>query len=91
MTPEQRKMARHALGLTEGRKQSYRNRYYVSLGSPDAAAWDDLVSKGLAVRGSDRERSVMFGLTLEGAEAALESGETLDHEDFRRQHDTSAS
>jgi hypothetical protein len=47
MTPEQRKMARHALGL-DSSKRSYRNRYYAGV---DAAieVWRDLKRKGMAL------------------------------------------
>lgn len=82
MTPSQIKMARHALGLVDGRRRSYRNRYVASLGSPNEKEWDDLCERGLAVRGSDRERMVGFCLTLTGAMVVLNEGEKLDPEDF---------
>ena len=76
MTPEQIKMARHALGLEDGRKVSYRNRYFAG-GPPTEAAWNDLVAKGLAER-----TSLCFHLTEVGAKAVLLAGERLDPEDF---------
>lgn len=82
MTPSQREMARHALGLTDGRKISYRNRYVASLCSLREMAWDDLVRAGMAERGRDGASSVGFCLTEAGARLALEPGETLDPEDF---------
>jgi hypothetical protein len=82
MTPRQRELARHALGLTDGRKKSYRNRYMVALHSLHEMIWDDLVHAGMAERGRDGVSSVGFYLTEVGARAALDPGEMLDPEDF---------
>lgn len=82
MTPKQRELARHALGLTDGRKLSYRNYYVAALHSFHEMEWDDLVRAGMAERGSDRKSSVGFCLTEAGARAAINSGEVLDPEDF---------
>ncbi len=82
MTPEQRKMARHALGLVDGRKMAYRNRYVAGLGTTQEAAWDDLVRQGFAKRGENGIAVVGFSLTVTGAKAVLEQGERLDDEDF---------
>lgn len=82
MTPEQTKMARHALGLEQGPRVSYRNRYVAGLGSPQEAAWDDLVRQGMAERGSEGLALVGFCLTEAGARAVLRSDEDLDREDF---------
>lgn len=82
MTPEQRKMARHALGLTEGRTVSYRNRYAAALGTTTELEWDEMVKRGWAERGSDGITLVGFCLTDAGARTVLEAGETLDREDF---------
>lgn len=82
MTPQQRTLARHALGLTDGRKQSYRNSYVAALHSFHEMAWDDLVRAGMAERGLDRKSTVGFCLTEAGARAALDPGEMLDPEDF---------
>ncbi len=86
MTPEQRKLARHALGLPAARPvaggRSYRNRYYVSPtieGRPTQAYqdWAQMVAaKEAASNGG------YFALTLKGAKAALYPGEALDAEDF---------
>jgi carotenoid cleavage dioxygenase-like enzyme len=70
-------MARHALGLTEGRRKSYRNRYVAGIGTDAEERWDDLVRRGLAQRDGG-----CFRLTEEGARAALNNGEKLDPEDF---------
>lgn len=84
LTPRERELARHALGLDGRRKRSYRNYYVIDAGD-DHEAWLGLTERGLAKRhkgnpltgGSD-----WFWLTRTGALAALEPGETLDDEDF---------
>lgn len=86
MTPEQRSLARHALGLDGKRKMSYRNRYVTGPGGKDYAAWNSMVDQGLAERrggstipyGGDD----LFWLTPTGAALALLPGERLDPEDF---------
>jgi hypothetical protein len=85
LTPKQRSLARHALGLTDGRKQSYRNRFVADAAHEDHPEWMRMVRKGAA---SYRAAQAMFGgsdlfwLTQAGAQAALEPGELLDPEDF---------
>lgn len=74
MTDEERELARHALGLPNVNRQSYRNRYFTG---PSHPVWNRMVAKGLAVFEIN-----MYALRLEGARAALEPGETLDLEDF---------
>lgn len=82
MTPAQRKMARHALGLEDGRKVSYRNRYFAELGTTHEDGWDEMCRRGLAVRGDNGIAIIGFALTAAGAQEALDPGETLDCEDF---------
>mgnify|MGYP001563449721 CR=1 FL=1 len=82
VTPFQRKLARHALGLPNDRKQSYRNRYYSAKEGEAASAWADLVAQGLAARDDAQATNVCFYLTGSGALAALDPGESLDREDF---------
>ena len=85
MSPEQRKIARHALGLDnpDAKGRSYRNRYCAGRGH---AAWGDLhamVAAGwVKFEGLPNSRLTLFSLTREGAELALDPGETLDPEDF---------
>lgn len=81
MTPEQKEMARHALGLPNASKRSYRNRYVVSR---DSADWKALVAAGDAGIVTDGYvvPTALFYLTEKGARAALENGESLDLEDF---------
>lgn len=82
MTPSQRKMARHALGLDGRRKRSYRNRYVAALGGDIEDQWNDLCRRGLAERGTTGWAFVGFCLTDDGAREALDPGEILDPEDF---------
>ena len=88
MTPEQKKLARHALGLDNpGVKVSYRNRYFTSKTStyPDIhSIWLDMVDKGWAgIRSNLKENPYThFFLTLKGAKLALNKGESLDEKDF---------
>lgn len=85
MTPAQITLARHALGLPNRANQTYRNRFCAGKGHTDYAKWNALVSAGLATAtrgegglgGQDT-----FSLTLAGATAALQQGETLCPEDF---------
>lgn len=75
MSPEQKRLARHALGLDEpkARGRSYRNRYLTHGLHED---WQAMVAAGLA------KVSCHYSLTPTGAKAALDDGETLDPEDF---------
>lgn len=85
MTPKQRDLARHALGLPNKKNVSYRNHFCIGAGGDGYADWEDLVSKGLAVkRTSDHwGGDDMFHLTLEGALMVREPKEHLSQEDTR--------
>jgi hypothetical protein len=83
MTPRQRELSRHALGLPNDRRRSYRNRFFAPEGHQDYDEWKALVSAGLAKhRGTDGHAGELFTLTIEGAKAALLKRETLCPEDF---------
>lgn len=87
MTPKQKKLARHALGLDNpaARKRSYRNRYIVGTGGGGYSVWMRMVRDGLAIRerhGAHSNDRWLFSLTAAGAKAALEDGESLCPEDF---------
>ena len=85
MSPKQREMARHALGLPNKKRTSYRNRYVVDGGS-DHDEWCALVKAGLArMRKGNEITGGMdcFWLTEAGARLALNSREKLDAEDFQ--------
>jgi hypothetical protein len=81
VTPEQTRLARHALGLPNDARRSYRNRFAVGDG-PKADLWRALVSDGLAVDAGKEGTLNWFHLTRAGAEAALNRRETLCPEDF---------
>lgn len=85
MTPEQRDLARHALGLPNGRNRSYRNRFVTGPECEDHAPWIAMVKSYLA-RGVKNRRIYggmdYFWLTPAGAALALDPGETLCQEDF---------
>ena len=88
MTPQQKHLARHALGLPSKTKRSYRNRYYATPKTPHDAEWVEMVEAGYAkvLPASEPDESLnFFWLTRKGADAALEPGETLDPEDFPAQ------
>ena len=85
MTVEQRELARHALGLPNRNKTSYRNRYVCNESHP---VWSELVRLGLATMRP--AHTVPFGgcalfyLTEDGAKLALDKGEKLCREFFPR-------
>lgn len=82
MTPAQRELARHALGL-DRKRRSYRNRFVCREDNPE---WSAMVAVGLATMRP--AASVPFGgdavfyLTTAGAKLAIDAGETLSPEDF---------
>ena len=82
MTPKQRDLARHALGLPNKKKTAYRNHYCIEPGSPDYLQWEDLVSKKMAVKalGGKEWSGDFFYLTFSGAKAALWGDEHLSRE-----------
>lgn len=82
MTKRQRAMARHALGLPNGMARSYRNRYVTHYAPGPYDDWAAMEEKGLAFTNGPIGSAAVFYLTTKGAKQALESGETLDPEDF---------
>lgn len=83
MTPEQIKLARHALGLPNDQKRSYRNRYFATVGSNIEKQWEGLVSSGLAHRQrQDGARTTFFCLSERGARRVIDPAESLCPEDF---------
>lgn len=83
MTPSQKELARHALGLPNSKNVSYRNRFCAGPGHPAWENWQNMVAEGYAVRqdgplwGGDS----MFHLTLKGALLAREAKEHLSREE----------
>jgi hypothetical protein len=84
MTPTQRRLARHALGLPNSRRCSYRNRFIAAYAPGAYDEWCRMEDAGLAERSRNIRDSatVRFWLTESGARAALNPGETLCPEDF---------
>lgn len=86
MDPYHQELARHALGLPNRRKLSYRNRFVCGPGHDDHEAWMRMVQLGFATRrpgntlpfGGDD----VFYLTHQGAEAAIRNTETLCPDEF---------
>lgn len=80
MTPRQRKLARHALGLPNRNRQTYRNRF---LAGGEHADWRAMEAAGLAEADTTGGAGLTwFWLTRAGAETALDEGERLCSEDF---------
>lgn len=90
MTPEQKKLARHALGLPNNNKRSYRNRFLANNTTPACQVWMEMEQNGeaesspdVSVKNPDAPPArTWFFLTRRGAEAALNRGESLCPEDF---------
>lgn len=85
MSPEQRMLARYALGLPSAFGQSCRNHVTASPGSEEYAVCRELVALGFAHHrpANARKRTDdVFWLTLAGADRALEAGERLDPKQF---------
>ncbi|MER8591490.1 hypothetical protein NKH33_07785 [Mesorhizobium sp. M1182] len=85
MTPAQKDLARHALGLPNRQRRSYRNHFVTGSGGNDHREWMALVEAGHAWRRAGSELtggSDLFRLTRAGAELVLEKRESLDPEAF---------
>jgi hypothetical protein len=85
LTKRQIDLARHALGLPNKDRQSYRNSF---VGGPGHADYDDWYAMAKAAYAVRRDGALLrlggndlFHLTRAGAEAALVGRETLDPED----------
>lgn len=90
MTPAQIELARHALGLPNKRRTSYRNHYVVGSGE-DHREWLAMVAAKEARRRDGNQLSGgddIFWLTAAGAIAALKPREKLDPKDFPSPQDT---
>ena len=80
----QRDLARHALGLPNKARKSYRNHFVCGPGHDDFDNWVAMVAEGAAKRRAGSALTGgddLFRLTRGGAEAALNKGERLDAED----------
>lgn len=80
----EKKLARHALGLVDGNKKSYRNRYRAPMIGDVTVAWHAMHDAGYAVCVPTEGKSLgpFFYLTEAGARLALNPGESLCSEDF---------
>lgn len=90
MTPTQIDMARHALGLPNRNKLSYRNYYVTGPGSTDHDEWLAMVAAGYAERrdGSPLTGGAdLFFLTRVGAAKARKRGERVRDEDVPPQRE----
>lgn len=85
MTPSQIELGRHALGLPNKRRTSYRNHFVAGADHPDHENWVEMVMNGCAER---RVGSVLSGgddvfvLTRSGASRCLKAKEKLSADDF---------
>lgn len=86
MDARHKELARHALGLTNGRTVSYRMHFVAGKGHVDHAAWMEMVAAEDATRVDGAKLHYggddLFLLTQKGAEKALRPGEELNDEDF---------
>lgn len=85
MNNQQRELARHALGLPNRDRESYRNHYCAEPGGDGYQDWLDMARAGLArkrTRGIDVGLDT-FHLTLRGAILAIDPGEDISQEDMR--------
>ena len=86
MTPTQIELARHALGLPNRNRVSYRNHYVTGQDAPEHREWCAMVDAGEARRGKPSQLTGgddCFWLTAKGAALALHAGEALNREDFK--------
>jgi hypothetical protein len=85
LTPIQRDLARHALGLPNASRRNYRNYFVTGPGSDDYDNWCEMVTAGYATRRAGSPLTGgddLFKLTEAGARAALDPRETSDVKDF---------
>lgn len=80
MSEDEKRLARHALGLPNEKRVSFRNRYIAPVGGPAEETWRAMVERRFAEPSSLGTGS--FVLTIKGAMEAIEEGEALDREDF---------
>lgn len=89
MTLREIELARHALGLPNKMRMSYRNRFVAGEGHDDYKDWLQMVADGNAgMRDGSKlpyAGDSLFWLTHDGAKQALKRGEKLDPEDFESQ------
>ena len=83
MTPSQRDLARHALGLPNPQRRTSRNRYLIPKDGPDYVQWLEMIDNGEALLVSPPTSSLAcFALTIKGGQLAIREREQLDPADF---------
>lgn len=85
MTSHQIDLGRHALGLPNRRRKSYRNHFIAGTDHDDYADWMKMVEEDNAFRTNGGQLSggdFVFRMTNQGALACLKPWERLDREDF---------
>lgn len=84
LTHREIELGRHALGLPNMQRKSYRNRYYVAAGTLGALAWDGMVKKGAAEKyaAASGQTLDLYCMTDHGAVACLKEKERLCPEDL---------
>ncbi len=85
MKPEQIELGRHALGLPNRARKSYRNHFVCGPGHDDYSEWLQMVQDGNAVKFNGSPitgNDPVFRLTNQAAITCLEPNERLDKEDF---------
>lgn len=85
MNERQVELARHALGLPNKNRRSYRRHFVAGPGHTDYDDWEQMVAAGDARKwegGQLTGGDPCFLLTACGAAKALKRGETLSEEDF---------
>jgi hypothetical protein len=86
VTENQKELGRHALGLPNNHRTSFRNHFCAGVDHSDYADWMDMVQKGYATRRKGNEITGgddVFWLTKAGAIRCLMPSENLDEADFR--------
>lgn len=82
VTPEQKRLARHALGLPNDKMVSYANGLQIERNTAAHRNLVSLIDQSLALVDTIGRRYISFHLTRAGAELALKPGERLCEEDF---------
>ena len=85
MTDDQIDLGRHALGLPNRKRISYRNHFCAGPGHLDYFNWLEMTTLGYAIRRKGSELSGgddVFLLTFKGASECVLPGEKLCAEDF---------
>lgn len=86
MSDRMRDLARHALGLPNARRRTYRNHFCTGEGDANWHEWMMMTAAGFATKHNPswiHAGNSMFRLTRAGANAALDTSEQLCAEDWK--------